>query len=181
MCCAGRPATRYRADKGAPPRVPTAFQSSKCVRGELKRRKYQVRARYQVRANPLLHLQALSTQFLVACLPGSQRDLGMRGQERLQVRRVYFGLQEAAREEDGSLQGLSARARRVGQPTQRADNCTARSNIAARPKVSSRQLSKRAPDRAALATTAETWGGARRARPRRSGCLGDIRRRVSGI
>jgi len=33
---------------------PTAFQGSKCVRGELKRKKYQVRARYQVRANTLL-------------------------------------------------------------------------------------------------------------------------------
>jgi len=33
------------------PRVPTAFQGSKCVRKGLKRRKCQVRARYQVRAN----------------------------------------------------------------------------------------------------------------------------------
>jgi len=34
--------------------VPTAFQGSKRVRGELKRRKYQVKARYQIRANTLL-------------------------------------------------------------------------------------------------------------------------------
>jgi len=34
--------------------VPIAFQGSKCVRGELKRRMYQVQARYQVRANALL-------------------------------------------------------------------------------------------------------------------------------
>jgi len=55
VCCAGRPATCYRAARGALRRVPTAFQGSKCVRGELlKPRKYQVRARYQVRANTLL-------------------------------------------------------------------------------------------------------------------------------
>ena len=36
-------------------RVPTAFQGSKCVRGELKRRKYLARARYQVGANAVLH------------------------------------------------------------------------------------------------------------------------------
>jgi len=36
--------------------VPTAFQGLKCVRGGLKRRKYQVRARYQVKANPLLDI-----------------------------------------------------------------------------------------------------------------------------
>jgi len=34
--------------------MPTAFQVSKCVRGGLKRREYQVKAPYQVRANPLL-------------------------------------------------------------------------------------------------------------------------------
>jgi len=34
--------------------VPTAIQGSKCVRRELTRRKYQVKARYQVRANALL-------------------------------------------------------------------------------------------------------------------------------
>jgi len=34
--------------------MPTAFQDSNCVRGELKPRKYQVRPRYQVRANALL-------------------------------------------------------------------------------------------------------------------------------
>jgi len=36
--------------------VPTAFQGSKCVRGELKRRKYQVKARYLIRATALLPL-----------------------------------------------------------------------------------------------------------------------------
>ena len=35
--------------------MPTAFQGSKCVRGGLKRSEYQVRARYQIRANALLH------------------------------------------------------------------------------------------------------------------------------
>jgi len=54
VCCAGRPATRYRAARETLPRVPTAFQGSKCVLGELKRRKYQVKARYQIRANALL-------------------------------------------------------------------------------------------------------------------------------
>ena len=54
VSCAGRPATRYRAAREALPRVPTAFQGSKCVRGELKRRKYQVKALYQIRANALL-------------------------------------------------------------------------------------------------------------------------------
>ena len=97
-----RPATRYRAARGPLPRVPAAFQGSKCVdrvlkrrrchvrtwplhdiaftniawcmaykggsvggrigltrglrcvRGELERREYQVKARYQVRANALL-------------------------------------------------------------------------------------------------------------------------------
>jgi len=34
--------------------MPTAFQGSTCVRGELKRRNYQVKARYQVKANALL-------------------------------------------------------------------------------------------------------------------------------
>ena len=32
----------------------TAFQGSKCVCGELKRRKYRVKARYEVRANTLI-------------------------------------------------------------------------------------------------------------------------------
>jgi len=50
----GRSATRYRVAREPFPRVPTAFQGSKCVRGELKRRKYQVKVWYQVRANPLL-------------------------------------------------------------------------------------------------------------------------------
>jgi len=36
--------------------VPAAFQGSECVRGELKRRKYQIKARYQVRADALLRL-----------------------------------------------------------------------------------------------------------------------------
>ena len=52
--CGGRPNTRYRAARGPLPCVPKAFQGSKCVRRELKRRKYVVRATYQVRANPLL-------------------------------------------------------------------------------------------------------------------------------
>jgi len=47
-CCAGRPATRYRAARETLPRVPTAFQGSKYVRRKLKRRKYDVWARYQV-------------------------------------------------------------------------------------------------------------------------------------
>jgi len=46
--------TRYRAVRETLPRVPTAFQGSKCVRGGLKRREYQVRARYQIRSNALL-------------------------------------------------------------------------------------------------------------------------------
>jgi len=54
VCCAGRPATRYQAAREPRPRLPTAFQDSTCVRRELKRRKYEVRARYQVRANALL-------------------------------------------------------------------------------------------------------------------------------
>ena len=54
VCCAGRSATRYRAAREPLPCVPTAFQGSKCVRGELKRREYQVKARYQIRANALL-------------------------------------------------------------------------------------------------------------------------------
>jgi len=45
--------TRYRAVREPLPRAPTAFQGSKCVRGGLKRREYQVSARYQVRANAL--------------------------------------------------------------------------------------------------------------------------------
>jgi len=44
--------------QGSPPRVPTAFQDSKCIRRELKRRQYQVRARYQVRATALLTANA---------------------------------------------------------------------------------------------------------------------------
>ena len=51
VCCAGRSATRYRAARETLPRVPTAFQGSKCVRGGLKQREYQVKALYQVRAN----------------------------------------------------------------------------------------------------------------------------------
>ena len=39
--------------------MPTAVQGSKCVRRELTQRKYQVRARYQVRANPLLSVRNL--------------------------------------------------------------------------------------------------------------------------
>jgi len=37
-----------------------AVQGSKCVRGELKPRNYQVKARYQIRANALLHAHSLS-------------------------------------------------------------------------------------------------------------------------
>jgi len=54
VCCAGRPATRYRAAREPLPRVPTAFQGSKCVCGGLKRSQYQVEGRYQVRANACL-------------------------------------------------------------------------------------------------------------------------------
>jgi len=42
------------------------FQASKCVRGELKRRKYQVKARYQIRANALLHDIAITN--IVWCM-----------------------------------------------------------------------------------------------------------------
>ena len=35
VCCAGRPAACYRAAREPLPRVPTAFQVSKCVRGGL--------------------------------------------------------------------------------------------------------------------------------------------------
>jgi len=58
VCCAGRPATRYRAAREPLPRVPTAFQGSKCVCGggsSTRRREYQVKARYQVRANACYH------------------------------------------------------------------------------------------------------------------------------
>ena len=34
VCCAGRPAACYWAAREALPRVPTAFQGSKCMRGE---------------------------------------------------------------------------------------------------------------------------------------------------
>jgi len=54
VCCAGRPATRYQAAREPLPRVPTAFQGSKCVRGGLQGTRHQVKARYQVRANALL-------------------------------------------------------------------------------------------------------------------------------
>jgi len=54
VCCTGRPATRYRAAKEPLPRVPTAFQVSKCARGGLQGTRYQVKARYQVGANALL-------------------------------------------------------------------------------------------------------------------------------
>jgi len=56
VCCAGRPATRYQAAREPLPRVPTAFQGSNCVRGGLKRREYQVKAQYQVRANACYNL-----------------------------------------------------------------------------------------------------------------------------
>jgi len=45
--------------------VPTAFQGLKCARGGLKRRTYQVGARYQVRANPLLDCLSF---FLRTCM-----------------------------------------------------------------------------------------------------------------
>ena len=48
VCCAGSPMTRYREAREPLPRVPTAFQGSKCVRGGLQG------TRYQVRANALL-------------------------------------------------------------------------------------------------------------------------------
>ena len=53
VCCAGRPVTRYQTARKPPPptRVPTAFQGSTCVRGGLQ----GVKARYQIRANALLH------------------------------------------------------------------------------------------------------------------------------
>jgi len=54
MSCAGRSATNYRVVREPLPRMPTAFQGSQCVRGGIKRREYQVRARYQMRANALL-------------------------------------------------------------------------------------------------------------------------------
>jgi len=49
-----RHTTHYRAAREPLPRVPTAFQGSKCVRGGLERWEYQVKARCQVRANALL-------------------------------------------------------------------------------------------------------------------------------
>ena len=72
VCCAGRPATRYRAAREPLPRVPTAFQGSKCVRGELKRRKYHVKARYQIRANALIPCNR-------SWYPGSGTPKGMIG------------------------------------------------------------------------------------------------------
>ena len=54
VCCTGRPATRYRVARESHLRVPTAFQGSRCVRRELKPRKYTLKARYQVGTNPLL-------------------------------------------------------------------------------------------------------------------------------
>jgi len=48
-------------------RVPTAFQGSKCVRGELKRREYQVKARYQVRATAC---------YTRACVSNPELELG---------------------------------------------------------------------------------------------------------
>jgi len=44
VCCAGRPAPRYWAAREPPPRVPKAFQGSKCMGRVLQRGKYQVRA-----------------------------------------------------------------------------------------------------------------------------------------
>jgi len=74
VCCAGRPATRYRAAREHLPRVPTAFQCSKCVRGELKRREYQVKARYQVRADACYcdfrRTRNLEPVLLFCCEPG---------------------------------------------------------------------------------------------------------------
>jgi len=54
VCCARRPTTLYRAAREPLPRVSKAVEGSKCVRRELTRRKHQVRARYQIRANALL-------------------------------------------------------------------------------------------------------------------------------
>ena len=61
VCRAGRPAPRYRAAREPLPRVPTAFQGSKFVRRELRQRKYQVKARNQVRANAVLQVASSSS------------------------------------------------------------------------------------------------------------------------
>jgi len=70
VSCAGHTGTRYWAAREPLPRVPTAFPGSKCVRGELKRRKYQVEARYQGRANALLSrvLRGVSNVLAIAGL-----------------------------------------------------------------------------------------------------------------
>jgi len=75
VCCTGRPATRYRAAREHPPRAPTAFQGSKCVRGELKRRKYRVKAWYQVRANALL-VEGSTLQGVTAASNGTHTHAG---------------------------------------------------------------------------------------------------------
>jgi len=54
--------------------VPTAFQGSKCVRGELKPRNYQVRARYQVRANALLY-RNVSSVWRGAVVPALENNI----------------------------------------------------------------------------------------------------------
>jgi len=69
VCCAGRSATRYRAAREPLPRVTTAFQGSKCLRGGLKRSKYEVKARYQVRVNACYHQVWLVDGLKVPCPP----------------------------------------------------------------------------------------------------------------
>ena len=54
----------------------TAFQGSKCVRGGLKRREYQVRARYQIRANALL--DALIAVEVVSSVAHTQQRIEFR-------------------------------------------------------------------------------------------------------
>jgi len=51
LFCAAGPPSAVPGGEGAPPpppRVPTGFHNSKCVRGELKRRKFQVKGALQL-------------------------------------------------------------------------------------------------------------------------------------
>jgi len=71
----------------------------------------------------------------------------------------------SSRNERNGLRCVIGYARRMGQPTQRATNYTAGSNIEARPNLSSRQRPKHAR-KAALATFAGAPGATHRARLR---------------
>jgi len=73
-CRDGRSATRYRAARETLPRVPTAFQGSNSVRGGSSRGRYQVKARYQVRANPLLQVRFFDMSYIAVPLIPSRVD-----------------------------------------------------------------------------------------------------------